>query len=553
MFRRRLGLVLLCLAVTIFLQGVGAVQALMQAERKVVDGRVASDLHQGFVELSATKQRLRSWATQYMIGAGGEFAERDALYHALTKTLAHLSELAEDAIWRQQDAAMAVEHVARRDAIEVLGQSVAELGEALQLMRPLPLDARARQAWESLDELFEQSKGRDLRLVVTESIERERAAMQRERDAADRSLRFMHAFWLSISLTLAALALVATAYFNRALRHPIDALVAGAQALRVGKLDHRIVLQGHDEFAEVAAGMNAMAAALERHDRLQAEQREHLETQVRSRTAALREANASLHGTDMRRRQLLADISHELRTPTTAIRGEAEITLRGQDRPVAEYREALSRIVSISKQLGTVIDDLLRMARSDMETLTVVRRPVDLHDPLDDALSRCAALADRSHVLLGINPLRAGEIHVLGDAGRLAQLLSLLLDNAVRYSHAGGQVDIEALRVSDDGTQHVELRITDQGIGISEADLPLVFDRHFRGAAARAHSDSGSGLGLAIAQGLVQAHGGSLRITSPAREGASGGSCARLRLPLLSDEDAALWALEANGEFGSPN
>ena len=107
--------------------------------------------------------------------------------------------------------------------------------------------------------------------------------------------------------------------------------------------------------------------------------------------------------------------------------------------------------------------------------------------------------------------------------------------------------------MSDDGTQHVELRITDQGIGISEADLPLVFDRHFRGAAARAHSDSGSGLGLAIAQGLVQAHGGSLRITSPAREGASGGSCARLRLPLLSDEDAALWALEANGEFGSPN
>jgi signal transduction histidine kinase len=384
--------------------------------------------------------------------------------------------------------------------------------------------------------VFEQSEGRDLRLLVTASIEREQAAMERERAAANASLSRMRAWWMGTALLLALGALVATVYFGRALRRPLNALAAGAQALQQGQLQHRIDLSGGDEFAEVARSMNAMADELEQHRRREAQQRLVLEATVRERTADLHQANESLRRTDVRRRQLLADISHELRTPTTAIRGEAEVTLRGREQPVSEYRAALGRIVDISRQLGNVIDDLLAMARTDMETFSLVRQPVALQQPLLDALSQAAALAAEHDVSLKAEGVLPPHCKVFGDAQRLTQLLMLLLDNAIRYSQPGGVV---RWRVERRG-EAVELRVLDEGIGIPPGELPLVFERHFRGDAARRHRASGSGLGLPIARALAQAHGGALELHSPAHATGQGGTCAVLRLPLWHDPDSVL-------------
>lgn len=545
MFRRQLSWVLLCLAVTIALQGIAAVLALRQAESKVVDGRIASDLHQSFVTLSATKQRLRAWTTQYLMGAGGDAEERDALLQTMVHTLDQLSALADESARRQRAEGMAPEHVARRDAIEVLTDSVSALEEALRTLSPLPLDTRATQAWDLLDELFEQSKGRDLRQLISESMSRESIAMEREREAADTSLQFMHALWLGISLALVASALAAALYFNRALREPIDALVSGAEALRQGHLQHRIRLQGGHEFAVVAQGMNAMAEDLQQHGKQEAQQRLRLEAQVKARTDALHEANESLQRTDERRRQLLADISHELRTPTTAIRGEAEVTLRGQDRPAAEYRDALQRIVDISRQLATVIDDLLLMARSDMEVLTVVRQPVDVHEPMQNALAGVSALAERHAVSISDNPIPVGRSVVLGDVTRLTQLFTLVLDNAVRYSKPGGRVWLECQFGEHETGQSLELRVRDEGIGISAHELPHVFERHFRGAVARGHSASGSGLGLGIALRLAQAHNALLQVTSQSDPAVGSGTCVSLRLPLITSGQVDAWNVSA--------
>jgi signal transduction histidine kinase len=317
------------------------------------------------------------------------------------------------------------------------------------------------------------------------------------------------------------------------LRRPLDALAAGAQALQQGQLQHRIELGGRDEFADVARSMNAMAEELEQHRVREEQQRHLLEATVRERTLDLHRANQSLQNTDVRRRQLLADISHELRTPTTAIRGEAEVTLRGEDRPAGEYRDALRRIVDTSRQLGAVIDDLLAMARSDMETLSLVRQPIALQQPLQDALSQAAALAGEHGVtLVAAGPL-PGRLTVFADAQRLTQLLLLLLDNAVRYSHPGGTV---RWWVRSDGAA-VEVQVADEGIGIPAQELPQVFERHFRGAAARRHRASGSGLGLPIAQALAQAHGGTLTLHSPLsrHDGQPAGTRVTLRLPLWAE------------------
>lgn len=533
MFRRRLTLVLLLLAAAVVLQGVAAVFAVREAERQVVRGRVASDILQRFVDLSATKQRLRSWVTQHQIGAGGDLAERDALEQRMNRLIDELGGLTQEAADMGMAAQDAAEQVARLDALQVLDRSMQTLGETIRQKPALGPDAQARQAWDALTAVFEVSDGRDLRQLIAESIEREKAAMVREREAADVSLARMRALWMGTALALALGALAATVYFGRGLRRPLHALAEGAQALQQGQLQHRIDLPGRDEFADVAHSMNAMAEELESHRQREQQQRQLLEATVRERTADLHQANESLRRTDVRRRQLLADISHELRTPTTAIRGEAEVTLRGADRPAAEYREALGRIVDTSRQLAAVIDDLLAMARTDMETLSLARKPVSIKRPLLDALGQAAALAGEHGVGLVAEERLPPRRTVFGDAQRLTQLLLLLLDNAVRYSQPGGVV---RWRVSNQGDWLV-LEVKDQGIGIPPNELAQIFERHFRGEVARRHRASGSGLGLPIARALAQAHGGSLEINSQfAGPDAAGSTTAVLRLPLWPDD-----------------
>jgi signal transduction histidine kinase len=538
MFRKQLSGVLLILAACIVLQGVGAVFALREAERQVVRGRVASDIHQGFLQLLATKQRLRSWVTQHKIGAGGHAEERDDLLQQMQQGLGELALLAQKAAALGLDGRNSEEHTARTDALQVLGYNVHELGQALMQLKTLPADMPARLGWDTLTEVFDKSEGRDLRELIAQSITRESAAMQRERLAADATLDRIRWLWIGMALTLALLALGATLYFARALRRPMDELVQGAHMLGQGLLKHRVPLNDQDEFSDVARSMNAMAAALEKHQQQETEHRQRLETEVRERTSALHEANLSLQQTDTRRRTLLADISHELRTPTTAIRGEAEITLRGGERSAAQYREALQRIVATSRQLGSVIDDLLAMARSDMESLSMVHQRVDMSEPLGDALAQAQALAGERHILINAQAMPPSTVIVTGDAQRLSQLMLLMLDNAVRYSHPTGCVSLRWW-CSDEASPTMVLEVVDQGIGIPAEELHQVFDRHFRGRMARLHRAAGSGLGLPIAKALAQAHGGSLTLESPADEATGTGTRVQLCLPLLHGQTTA--------------
>lgn len=533
MFRRQLTGVLLVLAACIVVQAVGAVFALHEAERQVVKGRLASDIHRGFVQLSATKQRLRSWVTQHKIGAGGLLIERDALLQEMDLGLVALAQLAEKAAQLGLDGRDSPEHLARMDAVQVLGQNVQTLVQILGQVKTLPANMPARLGWDTLTEVFEKSEGRDMRQLIGQSIQRESAAMQRERLAADATLVLIRWLWVGMALSMALLSVGATIYFARALRRPLDALVLGAHMLRQGKLQPRVQLDGQDEFSDVARSMNAMAAALHKLSQQETEHRQRLETEVRERTSALHEANAALQQTDTRRRQLLADVSHELRTPTTAIRGEAEITLRGGDRPALQYREALQRIVATSRQLGSVIDDLLAMARSDMETLSIAQQVVDVSEPLSEALAQAAALAGERSIGIVAQPMPPNMVQAQGDAQRLCQLLLLLLDNAVRYSHPNGCVTV-AWWICRQTTPTLVLQISDAGLGIPAEDLHQVFDRHFRGDQARIHRAAGSGLGLPIAKALTLAHGGSLTLESPANEATGAGTRVQLRLPLLT-------------------
>ncbi|PTM51385.1 sensor histidine kinase [Phreatobacter oligotrophus] len=525
-FGRRLTLALTLLASIAVVQGGAALWAIGQVERHLLRGRVAADIKQGFTDLRSDKQQLRTWLAQQQFGAGAGSTPRDALLERMGIVLADLKGLAAQAVRLDDSPAARQRQAERAEALRVLEGSLAQLGRGLASLNPVPPGTDPAGAWRLANDLFDRAEGRDLRLLLAESIEREDTALREKRADTDAALALLSRSWIGSTAALVLVALVLAAYFTRALRGPLRGLAEGAAALRRGDLSHRIPAGGTDEFADVGRSMNAMAAELAEHRRMETEARSALEEQVAVRTAELRAALDAQSDAEARRRQLFADISHELRTPTTAIRGEAQVALRGADKPIEDYRGSLRRIEDASRHLSLAIDDLLTMARSDIDALSLRRVPLDLVAILDDLLSSGEAIARAGGVSLDHAPWPA-VLPVIGDADRLRQLLLAVLDNAVRYSRPGQAVRLEAVRV-DGEVPRVEIRIRDEGIGIAAEDLPRVFDRSHRAPNAISHRADGSGLGLPIARVLARGHGGEITLASVAGRGTT----ATVTLPL---------------------
>ena len=255
---------------------------------------------------------------------------------------------------------------------------------------------------------------------------------------------------------------------------------------------------------------------------------------VRDRTQELQSAHDTLQLLDHRRRQLFVDLSHELRTPATAIRGEAEITLRGGDKPAEEYRHALKRIVSTVQQLTKVIGDLLLIARAEADQLVIQPSPLDLSMLLSEVAEQGEALAALHGAVLTCEPM-AELAMVRADGDRLRQAVMIVLDNAIRYSRPNGKVHLGSRIAGDE----VAIVVRDHGIGIDEDELPRVFERFVRGHRARAHRADGSGIGLSIAQAIVKAHRGHIEIQSWPEEGTEV-RIVLARLPIHEFEASAL-------------
>lgn len=511
-FRKRVTLALAILAAVAVVQGAFALWAVGLAERHVLRGRVAADIKQGFTDLRSDKQQLRNWLAQRQFGADARDSQRDSLLERMRGTLAQLNNLAAQAISLDDGPAARQRQAQRRDALLVLESSLAQLGRGLASLNPPPVGADTTVAWQVANELFDLAEGRDLRSLLQDSMEREEIALHEKRSDTNTTLNWLRRLWIGSTAALVLGALLLATGFARALRRPLLSLTEGAAALRSGRLSHRIALDGRDEFAEVARGMNAMAEELAEHRKRETEARQALEEQVTSRTAELRAALKTQQEAETRRRQLFADISHELRTPTTAIRGEAQVTLRGGSKSVEEYVSSLRRIEDAARQLGLTIDDLLTMARSDIDALSLRRVPIDFADVLDAVMSHGEAMARAGQVTLSHEPWPDG-LAMSGDADRLRQLFLALLDNAVRYSHPGGSVKIQARRIEHDGPR-LEVDIQDQGIGIDTDDLMKIFARSHRGVNAIKHRADGSGLGLPIARVLARGHGGEITLKS---------------------------------------
>jgi signal transduction histidine kinase len=313
---------------------------------------------------------------------------------------------------------------------------------------------------------------------------------------------------LATTLAVAIAALVAWLLAGR-LTAPLRRLAAAARQLGAGQLGTRVQVKGDDEVAEVGAAFNEMAADIEHS---QGEQR-----------------------------AFLASVSHELKTPLTAVQGYTEALLDGTVSDPPARQRTLERIHGETLRLARLVQDLIDLARLGRGQFAV--SPVDadvttvLREAVAAAVDRAASQGVNVDQQVPNNPLLA---HV--DPGRLRQVLDNLLDNATRSSPAGHPV-LVAARPLPGGW--VEVAVVDRGPGIASEDLPRAFDRGYLWSRYRSTRTVGSGLGLAIVKALCDAMGVTVRAES-GREHGRGGTAFRLALPPARSSPAS-WAASGHG------
>jgi signal transduction histidine kinase len=219
-----------------------------------------------------------------------------------------------------------------------------------------------------------------------------------------------------------------------------------------------------------------------------------------------------------RQREFAADASHELRTPLAVVRGSVEDLRRNADRPVATVGNALDDIESEVDRLTALVDDLLLLARTDSGVIELASEPTDLAEIALDASGALVAEANRRGVRIEVD---AQPVPLVADPAHLRQLVTILLDNAVRHAPTGSTIEVGVTAI--DGS--ARLRVDDRGGGFRPEDLPRAFDRFWRAPDA---PPGGTGLGLSIAAWIAQRHGGS--ITAANRP--DGGARLEVLLPL---------------------
>jgi two-component system, OmpR family, sensor histidine kinase SenX3 len=224
------------------------------------------------------------------------------------------------------------------------------------------------------------------------------------------------------------------------------------------------------------------------------------------------------------RRDFVANVSHELKTPIGALSLLAETMAVGDDSPVNS--QLADRVQREANRLGRIVDDLLDLSLIEAQERPI-REPVPVHVVLHEAAERVRGAADTVGIPLSVAPV-ATDLVVAGDRSQLVSAVTNLLDNAVKYSEPGEPVEVDATVA--DGSLCISVR--DHGIGIPARDLERIFERFYRVDRARSRATGGTGLGLSIVRHVAQAHGGDVTVESTEGEG----STFRLRVPLPSSK-----------------
>ncbi len=402
------------------------------------------------------------------------------------------------------------------ELVAELERSVDRIIEGSASIRQFIEEGRRDKALDELVILRSDAVSGHFNDLINKALEEQyREVLETETEARELGEKIRTLLPVSIVLILVP-GLVITIVLSRRLTSSVEVINKATQAFTSGDLAHRTELLFEREFSELGHALNQMAEELLAHRQAADHSQEILESQVTARTLELESMNRRLESLDRHRRQLLADISHELRTPLTVIQGESELALRGGSKTEEVYRDALKRVREQTMHTARLIDDLLFVARAEEGKARIEKKSVIVADVLRSVCRELQSLAIGKNIQIKESYADQG-IAVPGDSGRLRQVFTVLLDNAIRYSHAAGVVKIElSLSIDKD---IAEITFTDQGIGLTGEEVQQAFLRFYRGNNAERHA-KGTGLGLPVAKAIVEAHNGEISITGKIGEGA---------------------------------
>ena len=284
---------------------------------------------------------------------------------------------------------------------------------------------------------------------------------------------------LIAALVATGMALVLGIFLARTFTRPLRELTTATRSMAKGELEQQVPVRTQDELGELAASFNQMSADLARANEL--------------------------------RRQMTADIAHDLRTPLSVIKGYTEALRDGVLQPAPETFQIIHQE---AEQLSRLVEDLRTLSLADAGELTLTRRLVHPRELLERTAA--AHLPRAQQLGIGLQVTAEANAPAVGvDPERMAQVLGNLVSNALRHTPAGGQISLAAAQRGN----NVLLTVQDNGVGIAPDKLRRIFTRFYRGDEARQAHEGESGLGLAIAKSLVELHGGAISVESTLGEG----------------------------------
>ena len=354
----------------------------------------------------------------------------------------------------------------------------------------LPLSRRALEVAYSGHSLFESAqypKEPPLRLISVPIVYRGSLLyiiqVGTTMDSVEHTLnRLLLVLLVSMPVTLAVSLAGGWFMAGRALR-PVDAITLAAQRIAEGDLTQRLTAPASaDEIGRLTNTFNDMI--------------DRLETSFRQI------------------RQFSSDVSHEMRTPLTVMRGETELALR-RPRENEDYKAVMESNLEEIDRMTRIVDELLFLSRADMGEVKMEHLTVPLDWLIEDVQRQASLLGQEQNIQVAL--ISNVPAVVSGDELRLRELFLNLVDNAIKYSRFGGTVEM-ALTIEQG---QARLSVTDHGIGIAEEDWPQIFDRFYRTDNARAHTKKGTGLGLAICSWIAESHHGRIEVQSQVGEGST--------------------------------
>ncbi len=276
-------------------------------------------------------------------------------------------------------------------------------------------------------------------------------------------------------------ALLAGTLLFRWVTRPLSDLRRAAETVSRGELSTRVPVASTDELGTLANSFNQMIAQLEDQQQL--------------------------------RKQMVADIAHELRTPLSVMQATLEAMLDGVLVPDASE---LRNLHSEARRLARLVDDLRTLSLADEGQLVLELEPVDMGELVEQVVGQTSSVAEARHITLRAE-MEPSIPLITADGDRLIQVLTNLLSNALRYAPENGHVTVRAAKIGS----KLRLSVEDDGPGIAPQDVPFVFERFWRGDKSRSRGSGGSGIGLAIVRQLIEMHGGTAGVESQVGRGAT--------------------------------